>query len=195
MGSSFHLLDESLTIQAKTDSGHFGNCKTSIHHVTSPSFHSLLEMRKILGCLILGNVLHNLSNVPKVSPFGIKRRRVRGLCTVLFGEVVDNIVMLPCFFGILRGCSNLIIIFGEDIGYRFTGIELCWSFVEEVFHLINKLIVLFDIDSWVFDDEASIFMKCFSHRLAVFCIISRLSEEVCHVNDWDYRLTEEASHV
>lgn len=161
----------------------------------SPSLHGLLEMREITRCLILCDVLHNLSDIPKVSPLGIERRRIGGLGTVLFGEIVDHIVMLSGLFSIFGSGSNLIIIFGEDIRNGLASIELCGSLVEKLFHLINKLIILLDIDSRVLDDEAPIFMKGFSHSLAVFGIISRLSEEVGHVDDRNHGLTEEASDV
>jgi hypothetical protein len=193
--SPLHFLDENLTVQAKPNRSHLSNSEASVHHVVSPSFHGLLEVREILRCLILCDVLHHLSDIPKVSPLGIERRRVGSLGTVLFGEIVDHIVVLSGFLSILGSSSNLIIIFGEDIGDGLASIELSGSLLEKMFHLINKLIILLDIDSGVFDDEAPIFMKGFCYSLAVLGIISRLSEEVGHVDDRNHRLTEEASDV
>lgn len=193
--SSLHFFDESLTIQAKPNSSHLCNSKASIEHMVSPSFHSLLEMGEILRRFILGDVFHNLSNIPKVSPFGIKWRRVRGLSPVIIREVVDNIVMLSGLLSIFGSGSNLIIIFGEDVRDGLASIELCGSLLEKVFHLVNEFIILLHINSRVFDDETPIFMKGFSHSLAIFGIVSRLSEKIGHVHDGNHRLTEEASDV
>lgn len=185
MRPSLHFLDESLSIKSKTNCSHLSNCKATIEHMISPTFHCCLEMREISRCLVLGNILHDLSNVPKVPPLGIERRRIRSLSAVLFTEIVDNVVVFPCFLCILGCCSNLEVIFRENVGNRLAFIELLRPFIEKLFHLVQKLVVLFGIYSWIFDDETAIFMKRFSYGFAIFGIISRLFEEICDVDDWD----------
>jgi hypothetical protein len=161
----------------------------------SPSLHSLREVRKIFRWFVLSNVFSNLPNVPKISPLGIKRWRIRGLCLITILIVVDNIVVFTCFLSILWSGTNLKVIFWEDISNGLSSVELSGSLTEELFHLIDKFIVLLRIHSRILDNQAAIFVKCFCHSFAVFSIISWLLEEIRHVNNWYNGLTKQISKM
>lgn len=149
----------------------------------TPSFHSFSKFREICWSLILGNILSNLSDVPKISPFGIKRRRIWSVCSILVCKIVYDIIMLPCFFSILRCCSNLKIFFRKNIWNWFTLIKLCWPSQKKLLHLIEKFIILLNIYSWILNDQAPIFVKCICDWFTVFSIISWLLKKVWNVNN------------
>jgi hypothetical protein len=77
------------------------------------------------------------------------------------------------------------IIFRKDVRHWSSSIELFWSLIEELLHEINELIVVFCIDSRVFDDEASIGLECFGYSFTVLSVVSWLSEECLDVYDGD----------
>lgn len=156
----------------------------------SPCLHSFLEMREVFWWFILSNVLSYISNIPKVSPLGIERRRIRCFSFVLSLEIVDDVVMLTGFLSVFWRCSNLEVLFRKDVWNRFSGIKLSWSFMEKLFHLIQELTVLFHIDSRIFDNQTPIFMKCICNSFTVLCIVSWLLKEVGNINNRDRGLTE-----
>jgi hypothetical protein len=67
--------------------------------------------------------------------------------------------------------------------------------MEKFLHQIQEFIILFSVHSWIFDDEAAVFVKCLGDGFAVFCIISGLFEKVWDVYDRNDRLTEESSDL
>lgn len=195
MRASLHFLYKGLPVKAESNGCHFSDSKTAVKHVVSPSLHGFLEMWEIFRRFVLGDIFHNLPDVPKVSPFGIKRRWVWGLGAIFFWEIIDNIVVFSCLFCVLRSSSDLKVVFWENIGDWFSGIELSRSSKEKLLHHIQEFIILLSVHSWIFDDEAAVFVKCLRHGFAVFGIISRLFEKVWDVYDWNDRLTEESSDL
>lgn len=61
--------------------------------------------------------------------------------------------------GVLWSCPDLEVVLWVDIWDRSIGVKLYGSFLEVLLHHIEKLVVVLDFDSRVFDDEAPIFMQ------------------------------------
>lgn len=156
----------------------------------SPSFHRFLEGWEVTWRFILCNVFSHLSYIPKVSPLSIERRRIGSISLMIILEVVDYIVVITCFLSVFWSGTDLEVILREDVRNRLACIKFSWSFGEKMLHLIYKLIVLIDIDTWVFDDQAPVFVKSLSDCLAIFCVISGLFEEVWDINHRYYWLAE-----
>ena len=160
----------------------------------SPSLHCIFELGEISWHFVLSYVFHYISNVVEVSPLGIIRRRLGCLSCVFFREVIDDFFVFSCLLSILRSSSNLEIVFRENIRDWSSSIELLWSLIKESFHEIKELVVLFCVDSGVFDDEAPIGLECFSYGFTVLSVITWFSEECLDINDGDREgWAEEAS--
>ena len=100
----------------------------------------------------MSNILHDVSDVPKISPFGVVGGRGGSERFVAFGVGRGDIFVILSFFTVFRGGSNLEMMFGEDIRDLFLSVEVFGSSIEELFEHIKEIVVLFDIDSRIFDD-------------------------------------------
>jgi len=94
-------------------------------------------------------------------------------------------MMLPSFFCIFGSGSNLKVIFWENVGHWPASVELLGAFVEEPFHEVEQFVVLFSIDSGIFDDETSVGFQCLSNDFTVLSVVSGFSEESLDIDDGD----------
>ena len=137
--------------------------------MASPCLHSLFELRKVLWCFILSLIL---TNVPKVSPLCIKGWGKRCFGLVLSLVIIHSVVVLPSLLSKLGSCSDLEVFLRKDVRDRFSGVKLSRSPLEELFHLVQELIVLLHLHSRIFYNQTPIFVKCICNDFTVFRIIS-----------------------
>ena len=173
MRSSFHLLREHISIQSQSNCCHLSYSKASVYHMTPPALHGLPELRKVFGNLILSYILHDISYIPKVSPLSIEGWRKGSIGLVSFCEAIDYIIVVSSgLFCVFWSSSHLEMELRENISNWSFGIEIIRSPLEELLHQINQLIVLFSVNSRIFDDNYSIFMQRIGHRSTILRIIS-----------------------
>lgn len=170
--SSLHHLSENLPVKSHSQCRHLCNCVATVDHVIAPVFAGLFPLWKIFGSLILGNVLHDVSNIPKVSPFGIVGRRLRCSCLVITLVSIAYCLVLSGLLSSLRSGSYLKVLLREDIGHWLVLIVVLRATVKELFHHIDKGAVMLSIDSGVFNDQAAIAMKRISDCFTVLQVIA-----------------------
>ena len=138
----------------------------------APSLESGSECREILRQLILGDILHHISNIIEVSPFCVKRRRRRGGGFVSILIVYSHFFLISSLLSKFRCGSYLEIVLRKDIRYGSIGVELNSPFMEELLHKIKEFIVMLDVDSWILDDKEAIFLKGLSYFLTILGIVA-----------------------
>jgi hypothetical protein len=77
MRASFHHLSEEVAIESHADCSHFCDSVATIYHITAPSLGSSLEGWEISWGFVLGDIFHYISDIPKISPFGVEGGRGR----------------------------------------------------------------------------------------------------------------------
>lgn len=137
--------------------------------MSTPSIHYLLEFWKIFRCLIIVSLFNFIvrTNIPEVSPLCIIWWRSWSNRHVLLCIFRKAFSMILSSLFILRSSSNLIISLWIDVFCWFICIVVFWSSIEEFLYHINKSIILGLINSWVFYNETTIFMKCLCYLFTV----------------------------
>jgi len=185
MWTSFHHLSENISVESHTYCCHFCNCIAAIHHMLTPTLACFFPVLKILRNLILRLALLNFSYIPKITPFCIKRWRIRSHCTIRASKSINYLLMNSCLLGELRGSSYLIVILRKHIRHRSISIKLLRSFVEEFLEHIKEIIALLCVDSRILNDQTSISTQGLSYSLTIFRIISRFSKKVFDIDNGD----------
>lgn len=183
MRPSFHHLSENIPLKSHPDGGHLSHSATAIDHVLTPALDGIFELRKVLGHLILSNILHHISNIPEISPFGVKRRWRGGEGLVVLTEVFGDFLAVSGFLSVLGSGSDLKIIFREDIRNRSPRIEFLGPLVKELLKHVKEFIVLLNIDPGIFDDKTTIMMQSLSNSFTVLRVTTTLSKERLHIDD------------
>lgn len=183
--SMIHHFSESLTRKSHSDSSHLSNSIATINHVVSPVVASHLPLWEIFRHLVLCDILFYISDVPKVSPLGIMRRRLGSVCLVITFVALCHLLESSGSLSVLRSSSHLETFLREYISNRLIGIEILRSSVEEVLKHIQKLVVLISIDSRIFNNEAAIMFKSFCHSFTVLSVVTRFGEEGLDIHDRD----------
>ena len=98
----------------------------------------------------------SLSNIPKESPLCVKGRRTFGKRFVLVIIVSESFTMISCSFNILRGSSNLVMLFRMNLRH-FLSIVKIVSFSSKIFlNHLTILFVVFLVNVAIFQDDNSI---------------------------------------
>jgi hypothetical protein len=91
--------------------------------VVSPSVHGLLKLGEIIGRLI-GLGIDWVTNIPEVSPLGVEGGRRGCKHFIIFCKVLGDMLIVEGSFCEFGGSAYLKVIFGVDVGYLATGIEV-----------------------------------------------------------------------
>jgi hypothetical protein len=128
-------------------------------------------------------MLSQLADPPEISPLGVVLRWLGVVGSVALLVVLDD---FGVFFGllfVLRGGTDLVVGLWEDILGFVLVVEFA-STIEELLHLVNEHIVVFLVDSWVFDDETTELMQGVCHLRAVAMRAVLLFEVGLDVDHW-----------
>lgn len=184
MWSIYHKFSKRIFLKSHSNSSHLSNYHASIEHMISPWIHNSFPLREIFRWLIWYCILR-ISDIPKVSPFSISRRRYWGVCFILFSEAFDKIRMCSGFLFIFWSGSNLIFILRIHVINFFSFIKICWSFPKILFHHIDEYRILLLIDSWIFYNNASELSQSLSYFFALLQTL--LSVHITlNINYWNF---------
>ena len=157
---TIHHITKNSSFHAHSNSCHFSNGIDPFNHVFTPGIHGFGPFGEIYRWMvwILGDIFWRATNVPEISPFGIKRWRTGRSSFIQPLIASKNIFVIFTPFNILWCGTNLIIQVREDFLHVFAGIQFLPPAIKITFHHIKESIIFRLVHTRIFNYQASEFM-------------------------------------
>jgi len=130
-----------------------------------------VELIEVIG-------LGSFTNVPEVSPLGIKGRGAFSQGLVSTSHLFEHGAVSSSFFLVFGGGTDLIVILREDIVNGLVVVVFLGSGVKEFLHHVEDFVVVRLIDTGISDDEAAGLFEGLKDGLAVFEVGTFVAQEV-----------------